>query len=194
MNREVLERCVKENLSTTDIARKFGIGQTTARYWLKKYNLQTQWKGYLENRFKYSDDHLRIVWNESDSVNQFLMKLGVSSSGGAWYHYQQRLQKLGIDTRSKTLSGKIRGGLTTARLANTQAIKRRKRLQRTCLKKFLSLNSKLYQCSICGIKEWRGKILKLHIHHINGDKTDNMIENLEYLCPNCHTITHYTEI
>ena len=31
--------------------------------------------------------------------------------------------------------------------------------------------------------------LSFHLDHINGDNTDNRIENLKILCPNCHSQT-----
>ena len=41
----------------------------------------------------------------------------------------------------------------------------------------------------CGISEWHGKPIICELHHINGDSTDNRIENLQILCPNCHSQT-----
>ena len=41
----------------------------------------------------------------------------------------------------------------------------------------------------CGISEWQGKPIICELHHINGDSTDNRIENLQILCPNCHSQT-----
>lgn len=48
---------------------------------------------------------------------------------------------------------------------------------------------KEYKCEDCGISEWNGKQISLQIHHINGDNTDNRIENIMFLCPNCHSQT-----
>ena len=44
-------------------------------------------------------------------------------------------------------------------------------------------------CSECNISEWNGKKLSLHLDHINGENGDNRIENLRFLCPNCHSQT-----
>jgi 5-methylcytosine-specific restriction endonuclease McrA len=47
-----------------------------------------------------------------------------------------------------------------------------------------------YVCAECRQPpEWNGKPLVLQVHHINGDPTDSRPENLQFLCPNCHTQT-----
>ena len=46
-----------------------------------------------------------------------------------------------------------------------------------------------YKCSYCGISEWNNQPLTLQIDHIDGNNTNNIVENLRYLCPNCHTQT-----
>jgi hypothetical protein len=45
------------------------------------------------------------------------------------------------------------------------------------------------KCEMCGISEWRGNTIICELHHVNGDNTDNRIENLQILCPNCHSQT-----
>jgi hypothetical protein len=46
-----------------------------------------------------------------------------------------------------------------------------------------------YKCSKCGIEEWLGETIILDLDHINGNNRDNRLENLRYLCPNCHSQT-----
>ena len=44
-------------------------------------------------------------------------------------------------------------------------------------------------CAECGIIDWNGRPLSMHLHHINGVSNDNQLENLQMLCPNCHSQT-----
>ena len=45
------------------------------------------------------------------------------------------------------------------------------------------------ECEQCRITKWNGKTLTMDLHHINGLNDDHRLENLIFLCPNCHSQT-----
>lgn len=45
------------------------------------------------------------------------------------------------------------------------------------------------KCNRCGNDTWMGEPLTLEVDHINGNREDHSRENLEGLCPNCHSLT-----
>ena len=53
----------------------------------------------------------------------------------------------------------------------------------------LLIEYKGLSCSSCNIIEWNGKQILLEVNHIDGKAYNNIIENLEFLCPNCHSQT-----
>lgn len=45
------------------------------------------------------------------------------------------------------------------------------------------------QCECCKNTEWLNQPINLQVHHIDGDRTNNQLDNLQLLCLNCHSYT-----
>lgn len=46
-----------------------------------------------------------------------------------------------------------------------------------------------WRCNNCKMIEWLGNPIPLELNHINGVSSDHALNNLELLCPNCHSLT-----
>ena len=58
------------------------------------------------------------------------------------------------------------------------------------LRKYLHhYNLKPYQCETCALTDWNKQHLTLELDHIDGIRTNNQLNNLRWLCPNCHSQT-----
>ena len=56
-------------------------------------------------------------------------------------------------------------------------------------KKLIEDGIKRNECEMCGLNEWMNQRIPLELHHIDGDRYNNELENLQILCPNCHSLT-----
>jgi hypothetical protein len=50
-------------------------------------------------------------------------------------------------------------------------------------------NYKTHQCECCENEIWLNKPIPLELHHIDGNRYNNALDNLKILCPNCHALT-----
>ena len=55
--------------------------------------------------------------------------------------------------------------------------------------KLLKEGYKEYKCENCGLTQWLGEPIPLELHHKDGNRHNNTIENYSLLCPNCHAMT-----
>ena len=134
----------------------------------------------------YTQEQLEEAVKACTSVAQVLQKLGYKVSGGnVWKRIKKEIE--GLDT-SHFDSG--RGKL---KLYTLDEILVENSLYKSIyqLKKRLVSEGKLdYECVECGNKgKWEGKPLSLQLDHINGIRDDHRLENLRFLCPNCHSQT-----
>ncbi len=51
------------------------------------------------------------------------------------------------------------------------------------------LRTRDHRCEMCQLKLWNGIPITLEVHHIDGNSDNNEEDNLQLLCPNCHSQT-----
>ena len=56
-------------------------------------------------------------------------------------------------------------------------------------RKLIQDGLKKKECEVCNISTWQGMELPLELHHIDGNRFNNELYNLQILCPNCHSLT-----
>ena len=147
----------------------------------------------MENKiYKLSDEQFVELLKKSSTISEVLFKLGYTVKGNSWGYSQvkRRMDDLNLDY--SIFKGKS-AVIKITKLNNVKKediLKENCRHQRTVLRRYVIKNNLIpYKCAICGCTEWQGKTLSLELDHINGVNNDNRLENLRFLCPNCHSQT-----
>ena len=129
------------------------------------------------------EKELRLAVAKSISIRNVARELGMNPDNIK--PIKRCIIKYGISTSHFT--GKLWNKGRTLLKEEDIACKKRRNKQ---IKSFLFKSGrKEYKCDKCGISKWFGEDIKLEIHHIDGDKNNNLIDNLQILCPNCHSQT-----
>ena len=147
----------------------------------------------MENKiYKLLDEQFVELLKKSSTISEVLFKLGYTVKGNSWGYSQvkRRMDDLNLDC--SIFKGKS-PMIKTSKLNTVKKediLKENCKHQRTVLRRYIIKNNLIpYKCAICGCVEWQGRTLSLELDHINGINNDNRLENLRFLCPNCHSQT-----
>lgn len=143
-------------------------------------------------RTVYTKELLQDAANQSVSIAGVLRALGIKQAGGSQSHVTRMLKKYEIDCSHFTGQSHNRGKRSPIKMSPDQILvvlpegsnkTATFRLRRALLEAGVEMT-----CVMCGLGvEYNGKPIVLEIDHINENWLDNRKENLQFLCPNCHS-------
>ena len=135
---------------------------------------------------KISDELIIEACNNSMSMAEASTKVGVHFNT-----LRRRALILGVykpNQSGKGMSKKYNGKnyfplseILEGKHPQYQTNKLRKRLIREGIKE--------EKCEKCKVENWLGEKLSFELNHIDGNRTNHSLDNLEILCPNCHSQT-----
>lgn len=128
---------------------------------------------------EYSDEDVINNAKKVFSLAGLMRSLDLRPCGGNYANIKRIVQRLNIDTSHWTGQGWCKDKQLKDWSHYTKAHNLKKHL----------IKERGHKCEICGNEEWLGKPITLEIHHIDGDRTNNTLDNLQLLCPNCHSTT-----
>jgi 5-methylcytosine-specific restriction endonuclease McrA len=166
--RQAVARLLKLGFGGAEIARTLGISKPTVCFHMRMLGIPPQ----VDFAKRYDWEQIRRHYDAGHSMSECMRRFGFSRN--AWW---DAIRRGAIEPRPRRQP--LDEVLAAGRSRNRGLVKER----------LLIAGLKSPRCEVCGLTDWCGRPLALELHHINGDGRDNRVENLQLLCPNCHSQT-----
>lgn len=166
--RALVETLLAQGLPRAEVARRLGIAKSTVSYHAARLGHPVDERSARRYDWKL----VQCYYDAGHSVRQCVQAFGFSPA--SWHEAIKR---------GLVVARPGRRPLEEIFAANTR------RCRGHLKRRLLCAGIKENRCERCGLADWMGKPLSVALHHVNGDRLDNRLENLQLLCPNCHSQT-----
>lgn len=142
---------------------------------------------------KMTEEKLKEAIKNSISIAGTLKYMNMSVTTGNYKSFHRSIKMYNIDTThflgQSHLGGKEH--ITSKNIPLVNILVENSDYQSISTLKIRLVRDNIfnYECSNCGLINWDDKPISLQLDHINGIYNDHRIENLRFLCPNCHSQT-----
>jgi hypothetical protein len=167
--REAVARLKEAGFTQTEIAQELGLSKSTIAYHFRTLGIEP------DERFsrRYDWEEIQRAYDSGLTFRECAKRFGFNSA--SWH---QAVQRGDIMPRPRAMP-------IEELLVADRPITNRSHLKQRLLAEGLKEN----KCERCGLTEWLGEPLNMQLHHVNGAGKDNRLENIVFLCPNCHSRT-----
>lgn len=144
-----------------------------------------------------SKEKLQSLLDQSKTRAEVLEKIGHNpQSGGSYRTLKKYIEMYDIDltkfdkNHKQYMNNNVKN-LSVKKQKTIDDLKCGTIMHNRALRRIILENNLLsYCCALCGQSDiHNGLPLTLQLDHIDGDNKNNNIDNLRFLCPNCHTQT-----
>jgi DNA-binding CsgD family transcriptional regulator len=166
--RRSVEALLNQGIGVAEIAERLGIAKATVCYHARKLGVPPR----IEFARRFDWEEIARNYEAGLSMRECMLRFGFSRA--AW---SDAVKRGDVVPRNRVIP--IEDLLVAGRQTSRTHLKAR----------LMSAGLKENRCERCGLTEWQGQPFNMQLHHKNGDGLDNRLENLEFLCANCHSLT-----
>jgi DNA-binding transcriptional ArsR family regulator len=161
-----IAQLIEQGMAFAEIARSLGISKPTVSYHARKLGIPASDKYAC----RYDWEEVRRYYEAGHSITECQLRFGFARKT-----FVDAVNRGDVVTRPQAMP--LDELLSAPRSRGHLKLR------------LLAAGLKFNRCEVCGIAEWLGRPLSMALHHVNGDGRDNRLENLQFLCPNCHSQT-----
>ena len=182
----------EKGYSYVEISKMLGMTKSLVAYFNKKHINENKVKN-KSSKMQTESEYEKIVCEvvpTAKSMNDLCVLMNKRPTNNNYLYFQRIIDKYNLDISHFSSISKSKNNLHKLTIEERFSLRNDIVPNGSRLKEeLLKLGIKEYKCECCGNSEWNGGKIPLQLHHINGNRYDNRVENLQLLCPNCHAQT-----